>query len=243
LIDITPELLIDLISLLIVAVAIIINFITAIKSYRSYKKNKVTTTLIFAITAFFIAFAMIFLIVEKLFLSDLLYDEFLGMRVFGSIAVVLSGGAIVSIDAFSFNMAISKWFKTLTVLSMIGVGIYLGFFLFDPTKHVLAGEITFTWDPLSIGFPITRLVVLIVNITLLAIPTIVFFYYAIKIKSKSSTRAKKSAIMGLGVMCFATAYIIELFGIDPLWTTIFRLFYIAGGLLLYWGLFGIKESS
>lgn len=241
-IDLTPELLIDLISLLIVAVAIIINFITAIKSYRSYKRNKVTTTLIFAITAFFIAFAMIFLIVEKLLLSDLLYDEFLGMQVFGSIAVILSGGAIVSIDAFSFNMAISKWYKTLTILSMIGVGIYLGFFLFDPTKHVYEGEITFDNFP-GTGFPITRLVVLIVNITLLAIPTIVFFYYSLKIRSKSSTRAKKSAIMGLGVMSFATAYIIELFGIDPLWTTIFRLFYIAGGLLLYWGLFGIKESS
>ena len=242
-INLTPELIIELINLPIIAVAIIINLITAVKSYKSYKKNKVVSTLIFTLTAFFIAFAMVFLVVEKLLLSELMYDEFLGMDVFGTIAVILSGCAIVSIDAFSFSMAFSKRKELLTVLSGILVGLYLGFFIFDPTRYVCSGEISFLWDPLGMGFPITRLVILIVSIILLAIPTLVFFYYALKIKKQSSTRAKRSTFLGIGVLAFASAYIIELFGIDPITTTIMRLFYIVGALFLYYGLFGIKEKS
>ncbi|MHA1752045.1 MAG: hypothetical protein ACTSYZ_06705 [Candidatus Helarchaeota archaeon] len=237
------ELLMDIVSLGIILVAIIINLVISVKSYRSYKKNKVINTLIFTLTAIFIAFAMIFLVAEKLFLSDLLCNEFLGMQIFGSIAVVISGGAIVSIDAFAFNMVFTKKYKILTIFSALFVSVYLGFFLFDPTKHVSEGEISFSWDPLAIGFPITRLMVLIISFVLLTIPTLVFFYYSIKIRRKSTTRSTRSLTLGLGVMAFASAYIIELFGLDPLTTTIMRIFYIVGSILLYYGLFGIKEKS
>jgi len=243
LIELDYATLIDLISLLIILIAIIVNLINAIKSYKSYKKNKITSTLLFSLFAFFASFAMIVLIMEKLYLSELMYDEFLGMQVFGTIAVILSGIALVFINGFAYNIAFTKRYKLLTTLASILVIIYLGFFIFDFSKSVENHEISFSWDPLGIGFPITRLIIIINSIILISIPVMVFLYYAVKIRSKSKTRSNRSAIFSLAFALFGTAYVIELIGLDPLFTTCLRVLFIFANILLYISLFKLKEKS
>jgi hypothetical protein len=243
------DLLYDFISLIIIAIALFFILTSAIKSYKSYTRKKVTGTLFFAIAALCFSIAAVFLILEKLFLSlDFLADEtlqkeILGMWVFGTIAVILSGVSIISIDAFALNMVFPKKWKIFSILTIIAMINYLSFFIFDPSKKVLEGEITHTWDPLGIGIPLTRLIVLASSIILLAIPVILFFYFTIKIRKKSKTRAKRSLTLGLACASFAVVYIIELWGIDPIITMIMRTLYIVAGIFFYYGLFGIKEKS
>ncbi|MHA1230835.1 MAG: hypothetical protein ACTSRP_11945 [Candidatus Helarchaeota archaeon] len=242
-IDLTPDLIYDLVSMIVVPIAIVISFINWIKAYRSYKRNKVTSTLLFSLFALFAALAMLFLIFEKLFLSDLMYNEFLGLQIFGSIAVIISGIALTTIDAFAYNMAFTNRYKILTALSAILAITYLSFFMGDPTKQVIEDEISFLWDPFGWGFPITWLIILITSIIMIAIPIIIFFYYSIKIKNKSAVRAKRAAFLGLGFLVFGIAYIIELLGLDPIITTPIRSLYILANLLLYYSIFRIKEKT
>jgi hypothetical protein len=227
-----------LVGAVAVLIAIIINFVVTIKSFKSYSETKLTQTLLFGVTAMFIALAMTFLLMEKLFLTaSLLNDPEMGL-LFGAVAIVLSGCAVVSIDAFSFNMVFPKKFALLTSLAAVYMAIYLLVWLFDPTRTVFAEEIIFG------PFSITPVLGYAVVIPLLIIPQLVFFYYAIKIQSESPTSSKRAWTLGIGVLVFTVGYVIEIMGIeDEIIITIARTLFIVASLLLYWGLFRIRPKE
>jgi hypothetical protein len=238
----------DLVSVVFIFIAIIISFIIAKKSVSSYRETGNKQTLIFAFAAFFVALAMLFLVVEKVFTS-ILYDEFLGI-LFGAIATALSGGAVASIDAFSFKMVFPKKAKALAVLSILIILVYVGFWLWDPTKQVIdpaidpinGGEILFS--PLfGLPFNFTPTLSYFTLFPLLLIPVLVFFYYAMRIRKESPVSSKRAWGLGLGVLALSTAYIVELLGIDPVITAVVRILFPVAGYILYWALFKVKEKE
>ncbi|MHA1131348.1 MAG: hypothetical protein ACTSQQ_11145 [Candidatus Helarchaeota archaeon] len=236
----------DLISAVIILIAVLINSMIGIKSFKSYRENKLTQTLLFSLTAFFMAIAMTLLVVEKLFLSSTIPDETLGM-IFGSIAIIMSGFAVVCIDGFAFNMVFPKQFKFLTIIAAAVEVLYLGFWLGDPVRHVewglVNGELT---GEIVLG-NFTTILPFFTLVPLLLIPVLVFFYYAIKVRDESPVSSKRSWILGFGVLLISTGFILEIIGLDPEiyeWVIVgARSLFIFGALLLYWGLFRIRAKE
>ena len=236
----------DLLSLLVVLIAVIINLTVAIKSFKSYKANKLTQTVLFAMTALFMALAMTFLVCEKIFLSAILSNGPFGLY-FGSIAIVLSGFTVAAVVCFAFNMAWPRKYKLLTIIIIIPIIIYLALWMHsiwsDPTGSIEwsggSGEIKVD--------SITQTAVYFTMVPLLVIPVVVFFYYAIKIREKSPISSKRSWLLGLGVMTISIAYIFEIIGAAAILDieclpTIMRIFFSIGALLMYWALFRIKAK-
>ncbi len=229
----------DLVSVVFILIAIVISFIIGKKSVKSYRESGNKQTLIFAFAAIFVASAMLFLVVEKLFVS-IIVIETLGI-LFGGIATSLSGGAVISIDAFSFKMVFPKIAKILAAISIIVILGYVAIWLLDDTKFVLDGEIQF-----GVFLGIDQLTPTLAYFTLfplLLIPVLVFFYFAIKVRKESSMKSKKAAGLGLGVLLLSTAYIVELLGVDPLFTAIIRVLFPIAGYILYWALFKVKAKE
>lgn len=226
----------DLVSAGVILIAVLINLVIGIKSFKSYRENKLTQTLLFALTAFFMAIAMLLLIAEKLFIT--IGNDDMGM-LFGLIAITLSGFAVVSIDAFSFNMVFPSKFKILTVLAALVEAAYLIVWYSDPGRIVAGGEIKIsdftTWLSFFTLAP------------LLIIPVLVFFYYAIKVRDESPISSKRSWMLGLGVLVIAIGFIVEIAGLEPeaySWVLVgARSLFILGAVLLYWGLFKIRAPE
>ena len=235
----------DLLSLLVVLIAVVINLIVFIKSYKAYKANKLTQTILFALTSLFMALAMIFLVAEKVFLSSILQDEVKGV-LFGTIAICLSGVTVAVVDSFAFNMAWPTRFKTLTGVCIIPIVIYLSLWLFDPLR-----DVEWTGVPVSgeiVVGPITTTAVYFTLVPLLVIPVLVFFYYAVKVRTQSPISSKRSMVLGFGVATISLAYIFEIIGLAAFFTipflpTFMRIFFSIGALLNYWGLFKIKAKQ
>lgn len=235
----------DLLSLLVIIIAIVINLIVGLKSLSSYKSNRLTQTLLFALTAFFMAIAMGLLVIEKIFLSTILHDGDMGM-LFGMIAIILSGFAVVSIDGFAFNMVFSNKWKLLTSCSALITAIYLMIWVWDPERTIVwsgtpeSGEI-------ALGL-ITSTVVYFTLVPLLIIPVLVFFYYALKVRSESPVSSRRSWVLGFGILIISIAYIFEIIGLEEIiqiqyLPTFLRTFFILGALLLYWGLFKLRAKQ
>ncbi len=233
----------DLISAVVILIAAMINLIIGIKSYRSYRGNKLTQTILFGFTAFFMALAMLLLIAEKLFLSPLISNGDLGMA-FGLVAITVSGFAVISVDAFSFNMVFPDKFKVLTILAACVEAVYLIAWYVDPARTVAwadgSGEIV-------LG-SFTEILPYFTLVPLLIIPIGVFFYYALKVRAESPVSSKRSWTLGFGVLAITIGFVGEIVGLDPTlpWAppviVIARSLFIVGAFLLYWGLFRIKAK-
>ena len=236
----------DLISLIVVIIAVIINLIVGIKSYKSYRQNPLIQTLIFGTAAFLIAFSMLFLVTEKLFLSAMIQNGDLGM-LFGLIAITCSAGALTFLDIFAFNMVFPNKYKLLTLGSAIIAAIYLVFWYADPSRAI-------GWGPDGSGeivlSDLTTWISYFTLAPLLLIPVGVFYYYALKVRKKSPISSKRSVTLGSGILVLTVGYIIEIAGLDPsilpiapIINIIGRTLFIFGALLLYWGLFRIKAKT
>ena len=233
----------DLVSAVIVLIAVLINIMVFIKSYQSWRENKLTQTLLFALTAIFMAAAMLLLVVEKLFLSEIMMNEDMGMLC-GLIAITLSGFAVVCIDAFGFNMVFPDKFKILTLAAVCVEALYLGFWYAEPGRTVVwslvGGELS---GEIVVG-PITAILPYFTLVPLLVIPVGVFWYYAMKVREESPVSSKRSWTLGFGVLVIAFGFIVEIIGLDPesyAWVIVgARALFILGAFLLYWGLFRIK---
>ena len=235
----------DLLSLLIILIAIIINLIVFIKSYKAYKANKMTQTILFGLTSLTMAFAMTFLVGEKIFLSSLLHDGEMGLLI-GAIAICLSGFTVAFVDSFAFNMAWPTKYKILTGIAIIPIVIYLLLWLIDPLRTVEWSGIPESGE-IVVG-PITTMVVYFTLVPLLVIPVLVFFYYAIKVRTQSPISSKRSWLLGIGVALISFAYIFEIIGLAaifevPFLPTFLRIFFSIGALLMYWALFKIKAKK
>lgn len=229
----------DLVSVGFIIIAIIISYIIGKKLVTSYRESGNKQMLIFAFAAFFVALAMLFLVVEKLFVSIFPIPT-LGI-LFGGIATSLSGCAVISIDAFSFKMVFPKIAKILAAISIIVIVGYVAIWLLDGTKEVVGGEIVFG-TYLGID-QLTPTLAYFTLFPLLLIPVLVFFYFALKVRKESAVKSKKAAGLGLGILLLSTAYIVELLGVDPLFTAIIRVLFPIAGYILYWSLFKVKAKE
>ena len=230
---------VDMISAVIILIAVIINLFVFIKSINSWRENRILSTLLFALTAFFMAIAMLLLVGEKLFLS--LGDNSLGMTL-GVIAITLSGVAVVCIDAFAFNMVFPDKYKILTIVAICVEALYLGFWYLDPERAVVGGEIVIS--------DLTTWLSYFTLVPLLVIPVLVFFYYAMKVRNESPVSSKRSWILGIGVAVISVGFIMEIAGLDPVvWPPalyiilLARSLFILGAILLYYGLFKLKAKE
>lgn len=226
----------DLISLIFVILAIIVAFNTGSKSYKQYKKHESVSTKLFLLAAYSLGLALLMLTIRVIITE---VNEFLGLYIFTNIAIIFSAIAVIFIDSFSFNMVFPDRYKLLTLISIIFVGTATGFYVFD-YKTLVNGEITFTWDPFGIGIPITNLIQICVIPLFTLIPSIVFFYYARKIKEESSIRNKKANIFGLGILILTISYTVEIIGLPSI-VFIFRSLLFVGVYLIYVAMFKIIE--
>ncbi|TFG04997.1 MAG: hypothetical protein EU536_03190 [Promethearchaeota archaeon] len=227
--DIPHEL---LISVLFVLITIVISTLISIKAFRVYRQTNATQTFVIGLASLFIVFAMIFLTMEKAFL-ELFFDPNLGL-LFGTIAVIISGFAVLTFDIFAYEMAFPKKTKILAILSAIPIAIYLFFWI---TEEKLVG--------LEITFPtgITPTLQYFTLVPLFSIPIIVLFYVAMKIRKEDHTKSLRAAILALGGFALATAYTVEIMGLDVLITTIFRALFPVAAIFFYWALFVLKAKE
>ncbi|HUX98046.1 MAG TPA: hypothetical protein VMV49_00705, partial [Candidatus Deferrimicrobium sp.] len=166
----------DLLGVIFVLTAMILTITIGIKSFKVYRQNKLTTTLLIAFAGIFIGLAMLFLVLERAILLESLpiYNKFLGLYVFGSTAVVISGIAVFFIDSFSFKMAFPKKSIILSIISASLIILYLSFRLFDSQLDVIGGEIVVSNT--------TQLITYCTLIPLIIIPNFVFFYFAARVR-------------------------------------------------------------
>ncbi len=242
----------DLISVLFIMIAVVLTFTISVKSFKSYRANKVTLTVIIAISSFFVAFAMIFLTIEKAFFTDTLpiFNLDLGMLC-GAIAIVVSGVAVLAFCIFAYEMAFPKRTKILGILSAIPIILYLGIWLWDPTRTYPLFppfEIIFG-DPFGFGFQFTPTLSYFTLVPLFSVPIIILFYYAMKVRKESGLKSKRAAGLGIGGLALATAYIAEIIGLDPTSALIViiiilsRSLFIVSGVFFYWALFRLKSKE
>lgn len=235
----------DMISVLFIMLAVTISILVTIKSLKSYRESKQPLTLIIAIASFLIALAMIFLTLEKAFLS-ILKEPNLGL-LFGATATVIAACAMVSFDLFAFKMAFTKRIAIYTAIVSLVAAIYAIHWLIDPTKtpDTVHGEITFEEPYMyGLGFPFTPFLSYITMIPLASLPIFILFYYAKKVRKESSIKSKRAALLGFGGVMLATAYIVELVGIpDEVITTGFRSLFVISAILFYYALFKLKEKE
>jgi hypothetical protein len=168
-------------------------------------------------------------------------NESLGI-LFGGIATTVSVIAVVAFACFAFNISFLEKFKVLTGIAALSGGILLAFWILDPTKEVVAGEIVFG-DWWGIGFPITILVVLIVCVPLMIVPIFSMFYYAQKNWKEDPILGKRLLLLCLGGLSLAVAYAAEMMGLKVVISTFLRLGYIIAAILFYWAIFKIKKSN
>jgi len=236
----------EIISVLIILLAILLSIVISVKSFKSYRERKETLTLLIAIGALFIALAMSFLVAETAFLTENYFNEFLAIYVFGATATVLSGCAAVAFCAFGFQMAFPKRAVVLTLITAIIAAVYVGFWLWDPTKYAISppigdGEIEFEFL-FGLPFKFTPILTFLTLVPLMSIPIFVLLYYANKVRKTSPVSSKRAALLGIGGFALATAYVVELLGLSEEITTGFRSLFLLSSLLFYYALFKIKAK-
>jgi len=238
----------NLISALFVMIAVTMTFIIAIKSYKSYRETKATLTLIITVSSFLVAIAMIFLTLEKALLIETLSTFNTALALLsGSIAIVISGLAVLAFCIFAYEMAFPKRTKVLAGLSTIPIIIYLYFWLNEATISLPPPpyEVIFL-DKFGFGLKITPLIIYFVITPLFSVPIIILFYYAIKIRKESALKSKRAAGLGTGGLFLATAYIVEIIGLDPAYVVIIvicRFFFVISSIFFYWALFKLKSKE
>ncbi len=232
----------EIISVLIIMVAIILGIIIGVKSFKSYREKRDTLTLLIAIGALFIGMAMIFLVAEMAFLTEDYFNKFLAITVFGAIATALSGCAAAAFCAFGFQMVFPKRALILSSITSFIAVIYVAFWWWDPTKDAVpGGEITF--DPLfGLPFEFTPVLTFLTLVPLMSIPIFVLIYYAFKVRKTSSISSKRAALLGIGGLALATGYVVELLGVPEDITTVFRSLFVISTFFFYYALFKIKAK-
>ncbi|MHA1265904.1 MAG: hypothetical protein ACTSRS_11800 [Candidatus Helarchaeota archaeon] len=228
-IDIPPDL---LISVGFILIAILVSFLIGIKALQAYRVNKATQTLLIGLASLSIVFAMIFLTGEKAFLS-LIHDSELGL-LFGMIAVIISGIAVLFFDMFAYEMAFPDKTKVLSILTVIPIIIYLTSWIIEP--KVVTEEITFPTE-------FTPILQYFTLIPLFSIPIIILFYVTIKLRKEDILKSKRAALLAIGGLALALAYTVEIMGIDPIITTGFRVLFPIASILFYWALFILKAKE
>ncbi len=231
----------DLISGLIIIIAIVLNLLISRKSYKSYKENREVLMLIICFASIFIVLAMSLLMCEQIFLMEDFKNEFLGVWIFGGSATTISGFAVVTFDLFAFKMVFPKKTVILTTIAAIATSIYVVVWWMNPKGAPLSEIIFYNFPGLT--FPLVEILNYTILIPLFSVPIFVLLYHAIKARKESPIASKRSALLGLGGLALATAYTVELIGLDPWITMGFRILFPVSALLFYIALFKIKRKE
>ncbi len=223
-----------LLSTIFIFIAIGLNFYVSIKGLNTYKKSKSIGTFLFSISVLFVALGLLMLFTEKLILETTVLD-LVGIM-FGGIAIILSAGSVTTIDSFAFNMIFPDKYKIFTIIAACAMTVYCIFWFVEP-KAVIAAEITFPTG-------ITTLLGYVIILPLMLVPLVSFFYYASKTRSDKPARSKRATLLGLGLVFFLLAYIIETIGFDiAIIALTGRALFIPAIILYYWALFRIKVEN
>jgi hypothetical protein len=234
------ELIFYFLGIVFILIGLSIMYMISIKSYKLYRERRQFQPLVFTFACFFLATGMIFLIFETYYIS-IAKDETLGI-VFGGLSMVFVIFALIAFDYFTFNIAFLEKFRLLASIATICGGLLIGFWVFDPTKEIVAGDITFG-DWWGIGIPITVLIFLIVSIILMVVPITSLLYYSKKNWKEDPVLGKRLLLIALGGMSLGIAYTAEVVGFNPIITTILRISNLFTPILLYWALFRLKEPD
>lgn len=249
--SISPD---NLISSIFIMIAVFITLIAAKKSFKNYSGTKIRLTLIIATSTLLVALAMIFLTLEKAFLIETLpiYNLDLGLLA-GTIAIIISGAAVVAFCIFAYEMAFPQKTRILGITSSFPIGVYLLFWLNEATISPPPPpyEVIFAVDRLGfeLGFAATPFLIYFVLTPLFSVPILILFYYALKIRKESEIKSKKAAYLGLAGLFLAIAYVVEIIGIDPssvlniIIIVAFRTFFIFYAIFTYWALFKINAKT
>ncbi|NVM52277.1 MAG: hypothetical protein HWN66_01150 [Candidatus Helarchaeota archaeon] len=228
----------NIISIITIFVAMVMAFIIGIKVYfQKYRQEKSTPLFLLSLFALFVGIALIFLGLEKYYLS-VAKDQFLGI-IFGGMALVSSVIALITVDSFAFSIEFLEKFKILTVITSFFGAIISGFWILDPTRTVENEEIIFG-DWWSLGFPITSLVIFLISGILAFIPSIIILVYAKRNWKEDPLFSKQLLLLGIGAWAFLIAYVMEIVGLEPLLASIMRFFFVVAAIFWYWALFKLK---
>ena len=238
----------DLISVLFIMIAILLTCIIGVKSFKSYRATKVTLTMLIAVSSLFVASAMTFLTIEKASFTETLLNTELGL-ICGSIAIVVSGAGVLVYCIFAYEMAFPKRTKILGILSAIPIILYLGFWFLTKKLSAPPPPYEIIFNPLFGIDQFTPLLSYFTLVPLFSVPIIVLFYYAIKVRKERGLKSKRALGLGIGGLALATAYIVEIIGLDPtlllniIIILVSRSFFVISGAFFYWALFRLKSNE
>ena len=218
----------DLIGLAIVLFVAVEVLVLSIILFKRSKETKQNITLYFALMFLFLFFAVIFLITEQVSYR-ILNQIFLGDIMAWS-ALIASGTAGIFISLVTFDLTFPDKKRGLIIPIIILVFAYLTltfiaiFYLGDPWSFVQEGELFY-------AYPIMITLYVLVSPVLFIAP-IVFFYYSI-VNRDNKPQSIKSFWMGLAILVFGVAYLIEIGPIAIILTVPMRLGYIFAATVLY----------
>ena len=86
------------------------------------------------------------------------------------------------------------------------------------------------------------LVIFFTLIPIMSVPIFVLAYYSFKVRKEQSVASRRAGLLSLGGFALATAYVVELLGVDPWITAGVRSLFAVSSFLFYYALFMLKEK-
>ncbi|NHI92473.1 MAG: hypothetical protein EAX96_08210 [Candidatus Lokiarchaeota archaeon] len=220
----------ELAGIVLLTIIGIFYIIISLKLFKSWKLKQLRSTMIFAIGFLFASLGLFGLTAEKIFLAYI-YPHPIG-DVFGRlsaiIGIVMSIGALLSLNAFTLEMALEKHkkkaFPPITVIGIIPTTILIyaiSTYIAIIDNHEFVYPFWITLIMVCMIFPV------------MIFPPIVFFYYSIKIRKVDKANYKRSITMGIAMLTLAITYTIELAGASLILAILFRLGFFIFAILMY----------
>jgi len=220
----------ELFGLILLAIAGIFFIITSVGLFASWKRKKVRETLIFAVGFLFASMGIIGLAIEKFLFAYYLstpLGEPLG-RLSGIIAISVSIGALICVNAFALLMTYEEHLKkALPLISILAIipCVILCVAIGTGVATIVNGEFNY---PIYITIVMAAMV-----LPVLLNPSMTFFYYAFKIRKKSKPHYLRTLTMGIALAVLAISFIVELAGASLIMAIIMRGGFFAFAILMY----------
>ncbi|HUY00801.1 MAG TPA: hypothetical protein VMV49_14665 [Candidatus Deferrimicrobium sp.] len=213
----------QIISIVELFIATLISLILMGYIYKKYKEKPSNSSLFFVFNFTLVGLALVCVAIDRILLT-ILVDKTPGL-IFHNIAILLSLGVIFLLDMFAFEMTYPKQIRKLAVLFailIIAAGIVL---LLNQPSIGAQEELIYADQLLFIILPLLAIPILM--------PTLVFFYFAIKVHEESVPQSNRSLVMGIAAIVVSVGYIFEVMGITGVLVIIVRLSFVVYTLLMY----------
>ena len=211
--------------LIILGLTILICF----RLFKDYQKTNDQPTLSWALASFFLVFAIIFLIIEKLSYSSFGQPDF--GRFVAMIASSCVSASLISFNNFAFHITYPKYRKLLDIIvAILGISYILILIYANirgpPYADIVEFELVYD---LSINYLIYPLL-----IPILSIGPIVFFYFSSKSREESRPNSLRALWLGIGLLCFGLGYIVEVAPFfPPILSIPLRGLFLATAIIMY----------